>query len=143
MITPDFLKNTLLSAIQKIAETSGEYGNNMENFTRRRKLSFTKVVLLLFIMKGGSLQKELHENKVNASPSAFVQQRKKINSDAFYDIYKEFNLNCTDNHTFKGYRLLAVDGSCMSRNKKSESYVSYESNQKSYNQMHITHFLIF
>lgn len=47
MLKPDLLKNALLSVINKIAESSGEYGNNMENFTGRRKLTFFDVVRLL------------------------------------------------------------------------------------------------
>ena len=90
-------------------------------------------------MDGGSLKKELYDSGLDVTPSAFVQQRSKISSNLFRQILQNFNRNCTDTATHKGYRVLAVDGTCinMARNPKAESFVSYEGNPKGYNQMHL------
>lgn len=87
----------------------------------------------------GSLNKELHKNGIDATPSAFAQQRNKISSQLFRAIMQDFNSQSTDTATFNGYRILAVDGTCinMPRNLQSESFVSYEGNTKGYNQMHL------
>lgn len=45
------------------------------------------------------------------SASAFVQQRSKILSSAFEDIFKQFTNRINAVKLFEGYRLLAVDGS--------------------------------
>lgn len=44
-----------------------------------------------------------------------------------------------ERNTYKGYRVLAVDGTCinMARNPKSETFVSNDSNPKGYNQLHL------
>lgn len=133
------LKNQLITTIRSVIAYNGQFIENYKHFTRNRQLSLEIIIKLLLSMEGGSLNKELHKNKVDVTPSAFVQQRKKISSGLFYEIMKIFNRNCVDKSTYKGYCILAVDGTCvnMPRNSQSESFVSYEGNQKGYNQMHL------
>jgi len=93
------------------------------DFTRNRKLPFESLVLCMLKLLRRSLALEL-DNFFNSlgskvkqiTPSAFVQSRKKLNPDLFYDlnglIVKEYY---TDNDEglklYKGLRLLSVDGS--------------------------------
>ncbi|MBY9084119.1 IS4/IS5 family transposase, partial [Paenibacillus sp. HN-1] len=77
------LKNKLTSLIREMSAAPAPYIKNPEtDFTRKRKLSFEKVMHLLISMGGNSLYKELLESQgydVNtATTSAFVQQRYKI-----------------------------------------------------------------
>lgn len=71
--------------------------------------------------------------------SAFVQQRKKIPWIVFEDAFENFNRCCTDIKTYKGYRILAVDGTTvnMARNPKAESFMQNAGNPRGYNQLHV------
>lgn len=113
------------------------------DFTRIRKLSFEDTIKQILAMNGGSLKKELYDfkdsHKTNLTPSAFVQQRSKISSKAFKTIFEQFNAACIDREKYKGYRLLAVDGSDINhfRNPDSESFFSYSGYKYGYNQTHL------
>ncbi len=139
MIYPKVISQALDMAIAGTVIQRGEFVNDMGEFTRKRKLPLETTIKLLLSMDGGSLKKELYDSGISVTPSAFVQQRSKISSNLFRQILQDFNHNCTDTATYKGYRVLAVDGTCinMARNPKSESFVSYEGNPKGYNQMHL------
>ncbi len=139
MIYPKVISQALDMAIAGTVIQRGEFVKDMGEFTRKRKLPLETTIRLLLSMDGGSLKKELYDSGISVTPSAFVQQRSKISSNLFRQILQDFNRNCTDTATYKGYRVLAVDGTCinMARNPKSESFVSYEGNPKGYNQMHL------
>ena len=91
-----------------------------KDFTRKRKLTFPKIILFMFNSIKKSLQKELTEfflnfsNEKNITNSAFCQSRMKLSHTAFIElndgIIKEFY---TDNlfELRNGFRLLAIDGS--------------------------------
>ena len=93
-----------------------------EYFTRKRKLTFPRLVLFMLNSVKKSLQKELtefsfllkDERVKNITNSAFCQSRMKLNPTSFIElndgIINEFY---TDNifELWKGFRLLAIDGS--------------------------------
>jgi hypothetical protein len=93
-----------------------------EDFTRERKLTFPRLILFMLNSVKKSLQKELTEFSYllkdkrvkNITNSAFCQSRMKLNYNAFIQlndgIIGEFY---TDNifELWKGFRLLAIDGS--------------------------------
>lgn len=70
---------------------------------------------LLISMGGNCLYKELFESQgydVNtATTSAFVQQRNKILPSAVEFLFHKFTQFNTDIKDYRGYRLLAIDGS--------------------------------
>ncbi len=76
---------------------------------------------------------------ISATASAFVQQRNKFSWLDMEEVLENFNSMCKDTKTFKGYRVLAVDGTTvnMARNPKSESYVKHDGTPKGYNQLHV------
>jgi hypothetical protein len=94
--------------------------NSDKDFTRKRKLTFPKIILFMLNSIKKSLQKELTEfflnfsNEKHITNSAYSQSRMKLNHTAFIElndgIIKEFY---TDNifDLWKGFRLLAIDGS--------------------------------
>ena len=55
------------------------------------------------------------------------------------DAFEHFNANCNDVKKYKGYRVLAIDGTTvnMARNPKSDSFVQNDSNPKGYSQLHV------
>ncbi len=136
----DELKEKLNTAIQQAVETYFEDFYTSNNFKRTRKLPLDTMIKLLISMQGGSLQKELHDAKINASAAAFVQQRKKLDVSCMEDVLENFNALCNDEKTYKGYRILAIDGTTvnMARNPQSESYMKPTTNdKKGYNQLHV------
>lgn len=102
-----------------------KYRVNTVDFTRKRKLSFVDLSLCLTRLLRRNIQLELNSyfaqnhlypEGVSITSSAFVQTRKKMKQEMFYDlnqgIVEEFY---TDNdetvQLYKGHRLLAIDGS--------------------------------
>ena len=140
--TPNVLKENLDSAIQEVVSDFKEnyhINNHNSDFSRKRVLTMETVINLLLSMQGGSLKKELYDAGVPVSASAFVQQRDKIPWTVMEEIFESFNSKCKDTKTYKGYRVLAIDGTTinMARNPKSDSFVINNSTPKGYNQLHV------
>lgn len=139
--TPNELKDNLNIAVKKAIDDykANYYLHDNHDFKRKRVLPMEKVITLLHSMQGGSLKKELFDAGVTATASAFVQQRNKIPSDVFENVFENFNSLCKDTKTYKGYRIVAVDGTTinMARNPKASSYVKNSSTPKGYNQLHV------
>jgi hypothetical protein len=103
--------------------TKTKYRMREIDFIRNRKLPFEHLVLCMFTQLRRSLQSELHiffkslnqySKKITAS--AFVQSRKKINPELFYELNQTIvSEYYTDNDEtvkqYKGMRILSVDGS--------------------------------
>ena len=99
-----------------------------EAFTRKRKLSFDRVALFLLNKNGLTQTLEAYNfslglNIDNFSRQAFCQARMKFNPEIFKTINTNFLRRFyheTDFKTFKGYKILAIDGSVIDLpNKKS------------------------
>ena len=140
--TPNVLKENLDSAIQEVVSDFKEnyhINNHNPDFSRKRVLTMETVINLLLSMQGGSLKKELYDAGVSVSASAFVQQRDKIPWMVMEEIFENFNSKCKDTKTYKGYRVLAIDGTTinMARNPKSDSFVINTSTPTGYNQLHV------
>ena len=52
-------------------------------------------------MRGGSLQKELHEAGVMMFASAFVQRRSRLPAEVMEEVLERFNAQCQDKRTYK------------------------------------------
>lgn len=140
-ITPEAVKRELDTAIlQAVNNNNREFGPGECCFNRDRILTAEKMVKILLSMQGGSLAKELHDLGVNVTKSAFVQRRDKISYTVLEEVLDNFNAFQKEFKTFKGYRILAVDGTTinMARDTEAPSYVQTSSNKKGYNQMHVT-----
>lgn len=138
--TPDTIKAELMSAISApIANPHKEFGAQECNFVRRRELTPEVIFKLLLSMQGGSLNKELYDAGTGVTASAFVQQRKKLSYTVLEEAMERFNDASMDSRTYRGYRVLAVDGTTvnMARNPKSDSFVCSDYNPKGYNQLHV------
>lgn len=139
-MTPDTIKADLMSAISEaVANPHKEFGEQECNFVRRRKLTAEVLIRLLLSMQGGSLNKELYDAGIGVTASAFVQQRKKLSYTVLEEAMERFNDASRDSRTYRGYRVLAVDGTAvnMNRNPKSDSFVCSDYNPKGYNQLHV------
>lgn len=112
------LKKVLNTSISIVSNSPSLFVFNPEtDFTRDRLLSFKTVIKNIICMETGALKDELLKlNDYSCSTptaSAFVQARSKIKHDAFKSIFTIFNQKSQTIKTYKGYRLLAIDGSVL------------------------------
>ena len=114
------------------------------DFTRNRKLPFPDVIMLILSMAGCPIREELldyFDYDINtATASAFVQARAKILPETFEQLLHLFNKAYPCTETYKGYRLIAVDGSDLSIPYDPDDRDTYKSNgpnAKGTNQFHI------
>ena len=110
------LKELLLGLIYKQKQDlTGLVVNPDKDFSRNRKIPYENMILSLLTLEGASLSNELLRqfgcNATTATTSAFVQQRKKILPAALETLFHDFTSKTNRNSFYKGYRLLAVDGS--------------------------------
>ena len=114
------------------------------DFTRNRKLTFSDVIMIILSMTGCPIREELLDyfdyNISTATASAFVQARAKIRPEAFELLLHLFNKAYPCTETYKGYRLIAVDGSDLNipyDNTDLDTYKSNGPDTKGTNQFHI------
>ena len=112
-----YLTEKLNDSINELIDDYKSYLTNNENhFSRERKLPLKTMIEAILYMGSNAIKDELYDFfdfKNTPTTSAFVQQRKKINADAFRFLFNTFNNKTytSKNNLYKGYRLLAVDGS--------------------------------
>ena len=92
----------------------------INSFTRDRKLGFAKIMTMMIKKSNKSLQNSINDTQlalgedVTISNSAYTQARAKLNYTAFEEFAQmaaETFYKDGDYETYKGYRILAVDGS--------------------------------
>lgn len=138
-------KTTLYGLIREMSDHYWLYtADPNRNFSRERKLSFEKVLAILVSMGGGSLRNELidyfHCSADMASASAFVQRRAQLLPEALEYLFHRFTEATAKEHLYKGYRLLAADGSDLqifADPKDPDSYYPGTNGQKHYSMLHI------
>jgi hypothetical protein len=139
------VKQVLLEKIREMASCPGPFVRNPDSdFTRKRKLDFETTIRCLIAMESGSLKKELlelfHYNLDTATASAFNQQREKILPEALEFLFREFSKAFAQYQTYRGYRLLACDGTDLNiaRNPSDqENYFQSNPGEKGFNQLHL------
>jgi len=139
------LKSTLCGLISKMAETPEPFVKNPGvDFTRKRKLPFEDILRIVVSMGGNSINKELLEaydyDAGTATSSAFIQQRDKIKPFAFEHLFHEFTGSFDSLALYKGFRLLAADGSDLhtpTNPKDIETYIQNRPPDKGHNIFHL------
>lgn len=132
-----------MSEIESVTNASDKYClNPRRDFSRKRKLSFKKVVECIIGMGSKGLTNELIDIFNNdpdmPSASAFVQQRSKIKPEAFRDILAGFTKKITGQSS--RLRLLAVDGSDIqiaTNPDDEDTYFPGANGQKPYSLIHL------
>ena len=110
------VKEKLNASISQICDASRQFVKDpSRDYTRVRSLTMQDVISLTLCLEGATLNGEMlrffgfHRN--TPSSSAFIQQRSKLNEFALPSLFHSF-VNKTDmRRRYKGYRLLAADGS--------------------------------
>lgn len=110
------IRNYLESTIESICSDPVRYVvNPHKDFTRNRSWSMKSIITLCLQMEGKSLPSELLEYSQYArdtpSVSSFIQARDKIKIDAFIDLFSQFKPIIRKPKLYKGFQLLAHDGS--------------------------------
>ena len=142
---PKHINNTLRSVIREMAKHPEDFCRCPEkDFTRNRKLPFEKLLTLLVKMGGHSLRDEMLDcldfKATPATVSALVQQRCKLLPKALEYLFREFTDRCHKPKLYKGYRLLAVDGSDLQFTANPNDPLSYfpgVNGQKPYSFLHL------
>ncbi len=143
--TVEALREGLYSMIRRIGESPERYARNPgKDFTRKRMLTPAVLIYLILTMDEKSVWKGLlgHFQKRIDTPSAsaFVQQRQKLLPSAFEDLFHQFTAFLQPQKKFRGYRLLAVDGSSLKSGAypaDAEAYRPGTERQHGWNLFHI------
>ena len=140
-----FIKEKLVSLINEMDQYHWLFTRNAEkDFSRIKKWSFSEIMRFIISMEGKSLKDELleHFNFSVDTPtnSSFNQRRAQILPEAFEFLFREFTAVASGEKLFRGYRLLACDGSdlCIAHNPQDETtYFQSTPDSKGFNQMHL------
>lgn len=115
-----------------------------KDFSRNRKITFVSTIKSILSFGGGTLTNELLKiNKfaIDApTSSAFVQQRDKILPKAFSTLFSMINREFDQDIRYKGYRLMAVDGSHIhvpTNPQDIDSFVKCKENERPHNEFHL------
>ena len=139
------VKRKMDESLEQLCEVSWMFSKQPEkDFTRNRKLPFPKLVSFLLAMEGGTLTTELLKrfgcSLDTASASAFVQQRSKLAPETFPSLFDLFVRKTQPIKLYKGFRLLATDGSDIQVPNNPEHTASHyhgANGQASYNILHL------
>ena len=139
------VKRKLKGIISEMTEFLDSYVMNPgKDFVRNRKLGFEKTIELIIGMSGETLRDELLEyftyDEGLASVSALCQQRGKLKLEAFRHIFETFTATAIKLKLYKGYRLLAVDGSSLNiyhNPDNPDSYIRHSGCSKGYSSLHL------
>ncbi|MCF0114478.1 MAG: IS4 family transposase [Erysipelotrichaceae bacterium] len=138
------IKHNLDRSIDLVVQNIGCYSTNPGfSFTRRRKLPPEKLINLLLCYEASSSGTELTHYfscKDVPSASALYQQRIKLDYEAMERVFSLFLSTCECNKTYKGFRLLAADGSDVGTpydNSDTETAVTNDGNYRIHNSVHL------
>jgi len=118
------LKTAVISGVFRNIKREESFKNKHKigknSFTRDRKLGFDKMMTMIMKKSNKSLQNSLNDMQLDLDTdysitnSAYTQARAKLN----YTAFEEFSHMARDSfyedgeyETYKGFRLLAIDGS--------------------------------
>lgn len=115
------------------------------DFTRKKKWSFGDVIKFIISMEGQALKDELlkYFEYKNSTPSnsSFNQRRNQILPEAFEFVFHEFTNSFQKvDATYKGFSLIACDGSDIYAPRNSNdktTYVQTSPNARGYNLLHL------
>lgn len=115
---PAIVKSALQSVITNLLKFPKEFARNPStDFTRNNGLlPVNKLIHIILGMRKDTIATELREHfgavpSAIPTPSAFVQQRRKLLPKAFESIFHSFNEKFSPHRPINGYNLVAADGS--------------------------------
>lgn len=141
-MSPETVKSILNNIISELHQDPSLFvARPGIDFTRDRKLPLNTMLKIIIGMNGGSIKRELYDydKSISVTSAAFVQQRNKILPDMFGYIFRQFTDQLPLDKTYRGYNLLAVDGSAVSlaTNERTDTYMENGS-KEGYNAFHLS-----
>jgi len=146
MIKPSITKAHLKNIISEISKNPNDFVKNPgHDMTRNRKCNLFDTVSFILSMSGQSLNTEMlkyfgPKKKTMPSKASFLQQRRKLSDSLFPYIFNKFNEQIPFTKCYKGYHLVAIDGTDVNMVKKSDDTayaVKQARSDNYYYQMHI------
>lgn len=141
---PDKILNVFTHSIKMVCSNIACYCNDpVSDFTRKRKLPVETLIHFIIQMQSKSVNSELCEYFTNLdslpTASALCQQRDKLDISAFQRIMHLFVNAFDDYKTWKGYHVLACDGSDVNiaYDEKDVDTKRQNGNNKPFSQLHI------
>ena len=138
------IRESFFNCLNSLSETPWLFTNQAGDFSRKRKISFSDAILSTICMQRSSSNSEILKyfdfQPDSPTHSALIQQRNKLNLQAFEQLFYRFTDSLSPDLTLKGYRLLAVDGSdiYIPRNPKdTDTYRITDSYGKGFNMLHL------
>ena len=135
----DKINAKLEESIQHLAQHRSDFSRTPQDFTRQRKLPFEKLLHFLISLESSNFSRELfqyfHYDEQVPSVSALVQQRQKLNDKAFPTLFYSFTNTLDAPRLFRGYRLIACDGSDLNIPRNPNDKETYF--EQGYNQLHL------
>ena len=117
--------------------------NPQKDFTRNRKVTFYDMMWFLLFIGANSMDEEIRrafndKDFSYISEAAILKSRSKIKVSAFEQLLRKFNETLENPKKYKGYKVLAVDGSDFSSLYSADSEYATISNQYGgANRMHV------
>lgn len=145
-MNPSYIKFSLMNTINSMQEDPSPFVKDPgKDFSRKRKISFSDIILSTISMENHSLNREIRQffssnSKPIPSKSAFIQQRKKLNENTFPFVFSSMNTVFPFKKVFCGLHLLACDGSDINIPPKpgdTDTYVASNTLGVGYHQMHL------
>lgn len=139
------VKDVLFEKIGELSVGKEQFVKNPgKDFPRERKLTFSTMIHTVVSMGTEAIRDELLKTfkfyEDTATSSAFIQQRNKIDYRAFEYLFHSFNDSFERVKKYKGYYLLAVDGSKITYQPNpadEENYFQNKENAKGFCQLHL------
>ena len=142
--TVENVMQALSSTIDLLSSRREEFLSDPEtNFTRKRKISFRQTIIFPMIAGSDNVATELPGylgEKDVPRPSAMIQRRGQVRTEAFMALFSEFTGKIPLRKTFPGYQLAACDGSRISlpyNPSDKDTFIQCIKDRKGINQLHL------
>ena len=140
----DLPLQTLYSVVSSLFDRQNEFLSNPgSDFTRVKKISFEQTILFPMVAGNENTATELidlfGEGKT-PFPSAMIQRRNQIKSEAFRALFREFAAKVPVPNTFHGYQLACFDGTRTNlpyNPSDRDSFIQAIGGRRGINQMHL------
>ena len=138
------VKESLNNSIKSLFDRRQDFFNNpSSSFTREKKISFEQTIIFPMIAGSDNVDTELldyfGEDKL-PSQSAMIQRRNQVKPEAFKELFHDFTRQIPVAKTYKGYRLVACDGTRLNlpyNSSDKDTFFKCKEDRKGINQLHM------
>ena len=138
------IRQILLSTIDSLLDQRNSFINSPNSaFTRTKKISFRQTIFFPMLAGSDNAASELldfFDEKSLPLPSAMIQRRNQIKSEAFKELFVQFTKHIPKLRSFKGYQLAACDGSRINlpyNPSDPDTFIQCIDGRKGINQIHM------